>query len=1053
MNASRFLSIALLISLVTNSFAQISEAWQNTDIVQINREMPRASFFSYPETQLALIDKKEEAPNYLSLNGTWKFTYSDNPAERPEKFYKTNFNTKRWADIEVPGNWELQGFGIPIYVNKTYEWTENPMPPAVPIDHNPVGSYRREFQVPADWIGKDILIHLGAVKSAFHIWVNGEYVGYSQGSKTPAEFNLSKVLVEGTNSIALEVYRWSDGSWLECQDFWRISGIERDVYLEARPALQVKDFFCRAQLINNYTDGFMELDLKVANLTENDEEVKMKVKLMERGKEISFWEDELFAVIRAGTSASMHTSGAMGAVAPWSAESPSLYRLLLELYNSKGELTEVVTTLTGFRSVEIVNGQLRVNGKAILLKGVNRHEHDPVSGHVISRESMLEDIRLMKENNINSVRTCHYPDDPYWYRLCDEYGLYVIDEANIESHGMGYDPDKTLGNNPIFLKSHLDRTIRMVERDKNHPSIIIWSLGNEAGDGVCFDATYDWIKSKDPTRPVQYERAKHGRNTDIFCPMYMKIPAMLEYARELRDKPLIQCEYAHSMGNSTGNFQDYWDVIEANDQLQGGFIWDWVDQGIAAEDADGNFYWAYGGDFGPADVPSDSNFCMNGLVFPDRTAQPALEEVKKVYQYIDFEPVPFYANRVRITNKYDFITLANTDILWELMSEGELLESGKIPAPMLPPGMTMDFDLNLSRDLVKRNTEYFLNFKAVLRKDEGLLKKGHLMAYEQFQINDDMPVGEKVLHWLSESEKLPEFTEEGADLIISSSGVSYRIDKIGGQLHSIKVDGREMLDSGPRPDFWRAPIDNDIGNKMPERLAFWKDFPEKLSLSEISWSPDSLTFYVRVKYLSPDRKSGLNLTYVFNGNGQVGIIQDLLIHPRDAWYPELPFFGMQMKLPAALNNVQYYGRGPHENYIDRNTSALVGLYANTVDQQYVAYPAPQENGNRTETRWLTLRDEEGAGLMFQGLPLLEFSSLHYLPEQLSRTNSNIRHMSDPVKQEEVILRLGLRQMGVGGDNSWGAKTHGKYSIAAESMQFAYFIKPLRKKSNSWDLYK
>jgi beta-galactosidase len=565
-----------------NVSAQDLQAWQNPDIVQVNREKPRATAFSYESEKLAISGKKEMSANFSSLNGTWKFQYSNTPTERPKEFYNTSFDVTGWDNIDVPGNWEFQGYGIPIYVNIAFEWTQDPKPPSVPVKYNPVGSYRRDFTVPDTWENKEVYIHFGAVKSAFYIWINGEKVGYSQGSKTPAEFNITDYIQPGNNTIAVEVYRWSDGSWLECQDFWRISGIERDVYLEARPGLQLADYFCKSQLTNTYTDGLLDINVKIKNLGPSEENARLLIKLYDAEEDESIWEDEYFSQITPSGTSTIIASSGIGSVSPWSAETPNLYRLVFELYNSEGALMEALSSRIGFRNSEIRNGQLLINGKAVLLKGVNRHEHDPVKGHVISRESMIQDITLMKQNNINAVRTCHYPDDTYWYELCDEYGLYVIDEANIESHGMGYHPDKTLGNNPIFMKSHLDRTIRMVERDKNHPSIIIWSLGNEAGDGVCFDATYDWIKAKDNTRPVQYERAEGKRNTDIFCPMYMGIPEMLAYAKNIQTKPLIQCEYAHAMGNSVGNFQDYWDVIEEHDQLQGGFIWDWVDQGIAA---------------------------------------------------------------------------------------------------------------------------------------------------------------------------------------------------------------------------------------------------------------------------------------------------------------------------------------------------------------------------------------------------------------------------------------------------------------------------------------
>ncbi len=1024
--------------------AQEMPAWQNPEIVQINRELPRASMFSFENSEVAMKGEKEKSENFLSLNGVWKFNYSDNPANRPVDFYKVNYRDRRWSDITVPGNWEFQGFGVPIYVNIPYEWTSDPQPPDVPTEHNPVGSYRREFILPQGWAGKQVFIHFGAVKSAFYLWINGEKAGYSQGSKTPAEFNITDYIVTGRNTIAVEVYRWSDGSWLECQDFWRVSGIQRDVYLEARPELRIADYFVRSQLVLDYRDGMLDLDVKLQNSGVTDRNAVVAVKLFESGGGMSVWEDELQGSVSSGGSVTFTTSSTIGGIRPWSAETPHLYCLLLELYDENAALLEVVTSKIGFRTSEIKNGQLLVNGKPILLKGVNRHEHDPVTGHYVTRELMLKDIALMKQYNINAVRTSHYPNDPVWYELCDEYGLYVVDEANIESHGMGYHPDRTLGNNPIFMKSHLDRTIRMVERDKNHPSIIIWSLGNEAGDGICFDATYEWIKAKDPTRPVQYEQASHDGNTDIFCPMYMRIPDMLKYAHALHNKPLIQCEYAHSMGNSTGNLQDYWDLIEEHDQLQGGFIWDWVDQGMAAETEDGRFYWAFGGDYGPVDVPSDSNFCMNGLVFPDRTVQPALEEVKKVYQYIGMEPVPFYANKIRVRNKYDFKTLEDITLQWELLEEGKVIDSGEIDISGLLPGHRVDFDLNLSRDIIKRNTEYFLNFHAVTNQPDGLVPAEHVIAYEQFQIDQGRSVSDLVKNWMANSSGQPIFEETETELIVQGGNVRYVVDIQTGFITSMEVNEKEMLVQGPQPNFWRAPTDNDFGNKMDKRLAMWKDYPGKLNQVEMSWSPDSLIFFVQSRHVYADEKSGITLTYLFSGNGEVGVLQELFVHPAEVSYPELPAYGMRTILSEGLSAMKYYGRGPHENYIDRKGSAIVGHYTSTVAEQYVTYPALQENGNKTDVRWLILHDDEGDGVMVRGLPLFEFSALHYLPEQLSRRTPGIRHMSDPTRIPEVVLTLHQRQMGLGGDTSWGARTHARYSIPVGSMQFAFFLKPVEK---------
>ena len=702
------------------SIAQDLPEWKDPAIVQVNREKPHCTLISFDDFEKAFAGEESASGNYMSLNGLWKFHYSPNPASRPVDFYKSSFNARKWDDIPVPSNWEFQGYGIPIYVNIDYEWTRNPNPPEVPEDENPVGSFLTSFQLPESWNGKQIFIHFGAVKSAFYLWVNGEKVGYSQGSKTPAEFNITPYVKKGRNSVAVEVYRWSDGSWLECQDFWRISGIERDVYLHARPKVYIRDFFCKGGLINQYSDGLLDLKVEIMNSKVTPvSQYKLTGELFRKiDPGIAVWSGSVSIDIKEGKGSVARFNDVVENIDAWSAELPNLYALILKLSDEGGKLLEYTSADIGFRSSEIKHGKLLINGKAVHLKGVNRHEHDEYTGHFISKESMYKDVLLMKQHNINAVRTSHYPNDPYWYKLCDTYGLYVIDEANIESHGMGYNPRRTLGNNPVFTESHLDRTIRMVERDKNHPSVIIWSLGNEAGDGVCFDTTYDWIKSRDLTRPVQYERATSGRNTDIYCPMYSRIHHLIDHVQRHPAKPLIMCEYSHAMGNSNGNFKDYWDVIERYDQLQGGFIWDWVDQGIAKYDKNGVKYWAYGGDFGPEDVPSDGTFCLNGLVWPDRTLHPALNEVSKVYQGVGFETIPFTENKVMIKNKYDFLSLDLFDIHWTLEVQGKVLDSGIIESPVVAPGESRIFDLNFNRGIEKTYTEYFINFLSLIHISE-----------------------------------------------------------------------------------------------------------------------------------------------------------------------------------------------------------------------------------------------------------------------------------------------------------------------------------------------
>ena len=646
--------------------------WENPEVIGRNKEVPHTTIISYPTEKMALTGNKEDSPDYLSLDGEWKFYYSDSPDKRPFWFFKNDYNTRFWDNITVPSNWQLKGYDVPIYVNIKYPFEANP--PLIDHKWNPVGSYKRSFAIPGEWKDKEVFLHFGAVSSAFYVWVNEEMVGYSEDSKLPAEFNITKYLKNSKNTVSVEVYRWSDGSYLEDQDFFRLSGIQRTVFLHARPKERINDFFAGAGLKNGFKDGVLDLVTTIIGADSVEKDLSLDASLFDGGTRIY---SELKQFKLSEGKANVDFNKSFSNIKRWSAESPDLYTLVLTLKDNNGEILECVSSKLGFRSVEIKNSQLLINGIAVYLKGVNMHEHDPVNGHVVDEATILSDILLMKSNNINAVRTSHYPQQELWYEMCDKYGLYLIDEADIESHGIGYNKDKTLADKPEWAAAHLARIEGMVERDKNHPSVIIWSMGNEAGDGNNFLNAYKWIKGRDKSRPVQYERAEKSTNTtethtDIWCPMYADIKTIENYALDTANKrPLILCEYAHSMGNSTGNLQDYWDVIEKYPKLQGGFIWDWVDQGLLTKSTDGKEYWAYGGDFGEEGVPSDGNFCINGLVWPDRTPHPALAEVKKVYQNVSFEAIDLAKGKVRIRNKYNFTNLSEFIIGWVVVSDGE----------------------------------------------------------------------------------------------------------------------------------------------------------------------------------------------------------------------------------------------------------------------------------------------------------------------------------------------------------------------------------------------
>lgn len=1014
--------------------------WENPGIFGVNKEAPYATFVPFSDLAAAIKNDKKSSPFYQSLNGTWKFHWVTKPADCPKDFYKPEYDASGWKEIAVPSNWELQGYGVPIYLNSSYEWTKNPNPPHVPHDYNPVGSYRKTFIIPESWKDMEIFVHFAAVKSAFYLWVNGHYVGYSEDSKTPAEWDITPYLKNGENVIALQVFRWSDGSYLECQDFWRISGIERDVYLYAAPKVRIRDFWAIADLDKNYTNGrltvIIDLKNKMPRLRAGKFSVDMKL-FTKRG-EILAEETKTIDMNRKET-ASLTFEKEIPNPEKWSAETPALYPLVLLLRDSHGKMMEAAGCRIGFRKVEIKDGKLLVNGIPILLKGVNRHEHDPYTAHVISEESMLKDIKLMKQFNINAVRTCHYPNDPRWYELCDEYGIYLIDEANIESHGMGYG-ERSLARNPDWGPAHLERTIRMVERDKNHPSVIIWSLGNEAGDGLNFEATSAWVHRRDKTRPVQYERAGMRPHTDIVCPMYSRIEDLEAYALKKQTRPLIMCEYAHSMGNSTGNLQEYWDVIEKYDQLQGGFIWDWVDQGFAKKNEKGEVFWAYGGDFGPPDTPSDRNFCCNGLVAPDRTLHPALWEVKKVYQYVKIQRSMNQDGRraLIVNNRYNFINLSKFSIRWEFLEDAvKTVAKGLIKNPDIAPAETKIFNIDIPDFQPQPGAEYFLNVYVETDKEEPLIPKGHVVAFEQFRDPIAQPMeGIKVasLPQLKLSQSLVEALIEGKDLAI-------KFNRASGLLSSYVYKGIELIEQGLEPNFWRAPTDNDFGNGMEKRCAVWRKAGENRTLEKFAVSQlSSSEVQANIEYLLKDVQARYHVIYRIYGSGD--IVVEVQFLPTTRKLPEIPRLGMKMALPSRFRRIQWYGRGPHENYIDRRTSALVGVYKSSVDEMAIPYVSIQEYGNRSDVRWMALSDEDGYGLLAVAMPYLEFSALPYTPEDLTQEKRGDKHPADIAKRDFVALNLDYGQMGVGGDDSWGALPHPEYQLRLRDYVYKFRLRPL-----------
>jgi len=1013
------------------------EDWENPALLHANTEAPRATFVPFPDAALAVRLSPGESPRYLSLNGPWKFRWSPRPAARPMDFWNPATDVGGWEEIPVPANWMFHGHDIPIYVNSDYEFARNPKPPFVPQDHNPVGSYRRTFTVPADWSGMDVYLHFGAVRSFFYVWVNGEKIGLSKDSKTPAEWNITPFVKPGENVLAAEVYRWSDGSYLECQDFWRLAGIERDVYLYAAPKVRIRDYEVRAGLDAGYRNGRLDVTVELGgDALPGPRPASVSMMLLDAAGKKAANAKEPAAGLADGKTV-VRFKASLPGVARWSAETPALYRLVLELRDAGGKPLEAVTAKVGFRTSEIKNGLLLVNGAPVLLKGVNRHEHDPYTGHVISVESMRRDLELMKQSNINAVRTCHYPNDPRWYELCDEYGLYIVDEADIESHGMGYGP-ASLAKDPAWGPAHLDRVARMVERDKNHPSVIIWSLGNEAGDGVNFEAAYRWLKQRDPSRPVQYERAELRDHTDIFCPMYDSIESMVKYASEKQARPLIQCEYAHSMGNSTGNLQDYWDAIESHDQLQGGFIWDWVDEGIAAKSEKGESYWAFGGDFGPDDVPSDQNFCCNGLVAPDRTPHPAFFEVKRAYQSVKVLAADLAAGTIELRNRYDFIGLERFDLDWELAASGRRVASGTVPKPAVAPHGSSIIRLPLPRFAPEPGREYFLNVSLRVRQAAPGLPRGHIIAAEQLAL----PVASAASPAIETGLPAPAVEDGPRFLRITGGDFAIRFDRLTGDLDSFVFDGHELIASGLEPNYWRAPTDNDFGNGMPRRLAVWRTASLHRNLETLeAGEAGAGRVTVAAVYTIAGGAATQTLEYSIGGDSRI-VLRSRLELKAGAKLPELPRIGLKMAVPGGFDKVQWYGRGPFENYRDRKMAAFIGLWSGTAGEPF-PYVSPQEYGNRSDTRWLAVRDGEGWGLLVAGAPVFEFSAHPYFPEDLTQESRGSKHPHEVQKRDFVCLTLDSAQMGVGGDDSWGARVHPQYTLPARDADFSLTFRPLR----------
>ena len=1071
--------------------------WENPRITGINKEPAHAALKVYPDEKTAFEGIREKSPWFMSLDGEWKFKLCENPDSVPKGFYKLEYDEESWDTILVPSNWQMLGYDKPIYVNVRYPFRVDP--PRVPHDWNPTGLYRRKFTIPNEWIGKQIFLVFDGVDSAFYVWVNGHLVGYSQDSRLPAEFNVTRYVKSGENLLAVEVLRWSDGSYLEDQDMWRLSGIFRSVYLYCTPNLHIRDFFVKTIFDKNYEDAVLKVRVNIRNYSDLPSKPHtLEVKLFNHEGSPIFRKPITAKIggIKPKSEAILEVERKVSKPRKWSAEDPYLYTMLLTLKDEVGKIVEVESCRVGFRQVEVRNGRILINGVPVYLKGVNRHEHDDERGHAVTIESMIKDIILMKRFNFNAVRTSHYPNHPAWYDLCDKYGIYVIDEANIECHGLVafsrliHEIEETFGkswrellkefykelegrpleeiieellkrfpkytepaHDPEWLHAFIERFVRMVERDKNHPCVIMWSLGNESGYGPNHDALSGWVHGYDPTRPVHYEgtirtkEKKISSSVDVISIMYPSLERLIELAEDPEeDRPIIMCEYAHSMGNSTGNLKEYWEVIRKYRRICGGFIWDWVDQGIKRVAEDGREWWAYGGDFG--DQPNDGNFCINGLIWPNREPQPAMWECKKIQQPVEAEAIDLSKGVIRIINRHDFADLSIIDILWELTEDGKIIQRGKLQKLRTPPHeseiVTIPFKLP---ENLKPGAEYYLTIHYKLSVDTLWAEKGYEVGWTQFKMPFKVPPGPKI----KVSDMPPLKLEESANkIVVSGRNFNLIFSKKDGCITSLIYERLNLIKHGPLLNVWRAPTDNDAPRLAPIwRSAGLNCLKHVIESVKSERAADQLVrIIVEDSIRTPKNAERFKCTYTYRIYGSGDIIIEVNVIPGENLPPHLPRIGLQLIIPGGFENFTWFGRGPHENYCDRKEGALVGVYSSTVDEQYVPYIKPQENGNKTDVRWVALTNDDGFGLLAVGMPLMEVSAHHYTAEDFEKA----KHTCELNRREDITLNLDYMQSGLGG-GSCGPDTLQQYLVKPKPVRFSVRLRPISPSESPMELSK
>ncbi len=1015
--------------------AAVPSEIQDPESLRLNTVESAAAGVPYGRPAAAMEQTRAASQYYRSLNGPWRFRWSPDPQSRPVGFQKPGFDVRDWERISVPSNWQMEGYGTPIYLNTRYPFkVDPPRVMGTPPDsfttyeaRNPVGSYRRTFTVPDSWDGRQVFLQFDGADAALFLWVNGERVGYSQGSRTAAVYNVTEYLQEGENTVAVEVYRFCDGSYLEDQDMWRLSGLYRDVFLWSAGDGHIRDFFVQTELDEQYEDAELEVDVELQRFADRAGTYTVEAELRgPEGKATIHTFSSGEQRVAPGDSTTLTLSKSVEDPEKWTAETPTLYPLLLTLRDEQGNVVEIRRANVGFREVEQRNGQFLVNGKPVLLRGVNRHEHDSETGHWVTRESMIRDIKMMKQNNVNAVRNSHYPMRPMWYRLCDRYGLYVIDEANVESHYFGFGADNAIASSPDFVASHMGRTQRMVELYKNHPSVIAWSLGNEAGAGPTFHKMYEWAKQRDPTRPTLY-RHTGPEYTDAFSPTYQTVPEMLEYAHGDHDDPYIHIEYAHAMGNSLGNFKEYWDAMESHRLLQGGFIWDWVDQGLRRPVPDSvtnppaGTYYAYGGDFG--DIPNDNNFCINGVVKADRTPDPELREMKKVHQNVDMQPVNVRNGQVRIENEYFFTNLDEFEATWTLRQNGEEVRSGTIGRIDLAPRnrRVVTIDVGDTKGLAG---EVYLEVSFALPEATRWAEAGHVVAWEQMKM-PGTGWGPALVQD-GGAEGTLELEREADRFVVTTGEVHAVVNRETGLLTSYQTEDTELLSTPLAPSFWKQPNDNQRGNDYRERLAPWRTAADSLAVDTVrAHRTSDGSVVVTTDLVVPVHEADVQLHHVVHGDGRVQI--DVQYTPGTYGdVPTLPRFGLEFQMPETFNQATWYGRGPHETYPDRKTSGRVAVHSRPVEEWIHPYVEPQDNANRTDVRWVQFADEQGQGLQVVAERPMNVAARPYTDETLAEA----QHTYDLMRAETVTVHLDAGLHGVGGDDSWGERTHPQYTVPA-----------------------